>query len=365
MSTSVQTKHDIDLFAPLNVGQMELPNRIVLAPLTRNRAGEGNVPSEMSIEYYRQRATGGLLITEASQISPQGVGYPATPGIYSEDQIHGWKKITDAVHAEGGQIYLQLWHVGRVSHPSMQPDNQLPVAPSAIQAAGEAVTYEGMKPFVTPRALEVNEIAEIVTQYAKAANNAMKAGFDGVEIHGANGYLIDQFLRDGTNQRTDQYGGSLENRVRLLLEVVKAVTEIVGGDRTAVRLSPENGFNDIHDSTPLETFTYVIEQLNAYDLAYLHVVEGDMITGETSVDYSKLRSTYRGIYMANNGYDYQRATKAIATGEADLVSFGTLFLSNPDLPARFKQGAELNEPDMDTFYGGDERGYTDYPFLDN
>lgn len=357
-------KTDINLLTPLALGSLQLPNRIVLAPLTRNRAGEGNVPQNINVEYYKQRASGGLLITEASQISPQGVGYPATPGIHSEAQIAGWKKITDAVHAKDGHIFLQLWHVGRISHPSMQPNGDLPVAPSAIQPAGEAVTYEGMKPFVTPRALETDEIADIVTQYGRAARNAKEAGFDGVEIHGANGYLIDEFLRDGTNQRTDQYGGSLANRFRFLKEVIEIVTKEWESSRVGLRLSPENSFNDITDSQPQETFTYITEQLNPYKLAYLHVVEGDMMTGERHVDYSQIRNTFQGLYMANNGYDFDLATKALASGAADFVSFGKLFLANPDLPERFARGAELNEPDMDTFYGGDEHGYTDYPSLE-
>jgi N-ethylmaleimide reductase len=355
---------DINLFTPLQLGPYPLPNRIVLAPLTRNRAGEGNVPQAMNAEYYRQRASGGLLISEASQISPQGVGYPATPGIHSEAQVAGWRQVTDAVHAAGGHMFLQLWHVGRISHPSLQPDSALPVAPSAIQPAGEAVTYEGMQPFVTPRALETDEIAGIVADYAQATQNAKAAGFDGVEIHAANGYLLDQFLRDGTNQRTDEYGGSLENRCRFLREVIEAVIDAWASDCVGIRLSPENSFNDIRDSNPQQTFNYVIEQLNPYRLAYLHVVEGDMLTGDRTLDYRALRDSFNGPYMANNGYDYARAAQAVANGEADLVSFGKLYIANPDLPERFAKGAALNEPDESTFYGGDEHGYTDYPSLE-
>lgn len=354
---------DIDLFTPLKLGPFTLPNRIVLAPLTRNRAAEGDVPQDMNAEYYRQRASGGLLISEASPISHQGIGYPATPGIYSAEQVAAWRKVTEAVHAQDGHIFLQLWHVGRISHPSMQEGDVLPVAPSAIQPSGDAVTYQGMQPFVTPRALETEEIPDIVADYAQATRNARAAGFDGVEIHAANGYLLDEFVRDGTNRRGDRYGGSLENRCRIVTEVTEAVVAEWGSDRVGLRISPENRFNDIQDSDPQTTFDYLAEQLNAFGLAYLHVVEGDMLSGERNMDYRKLRDTFEGLYMANNGYDLERATRALAAGDADLVSFGKLFLANPDLPERFKRGAPLNEPDADTFYGGDARGYTDYPTL--
>ena len=353
----------IDLFTPLEMGNLNLPNRIILAPLTRNRAGEGNVPHLLNAEYYRQRASGGLLISEATQISPQGVGYPATPGIHSADQVAGWRLVTDAVHAVGGRIFLQLWHVGRISHPSLQPEGALPVAPSAIKPDGEAVTYEGMQSYVTPRALETSEIAGIVTDYAQATKNARAAGFDGVEVHAANGYLLDQFLRDGTNHRTDNYGGTVENRYRILGEVLDAVTREWNSSCVGLRLSPENSFNDIKDSQPQQTFDFIAEQISQYGLAYLHVVEGDMMTGERTLDYRQLRDTFKGLYMANNGYDYASATEALSSGAADMVSFGKLYLANPDLPERFKQGAALNDPDMDTFYGGDEHGYTDYPTL--
>ena len=355
--------NDIDLFTPLELGPFTLPNRIVLAPLTRNRAGKGDVPQAMNAEYYRQRSSGGLLITEASPISPQGIGYPSTPGIFTEEQVAGWRRVTDAVHAEGGHIFLQLWHVGRISHPSMQPQGALPVAPSAIQPAGEAVTYEGMQAFVTPHALETSEIAAVVDAYAQATRNARAAGFDGVEIHAANGYLLDEFIRDGTNQRDDRYGGSRENRCRIVLEVTEAVIAQWSAGHVGIRLSPENSFNDIHDSDPQNTFGYLAEQLKVYKLAYLHVVEGDMMSGERNMDYRQLRDTFGGLYMANNGYDRERATTALARGDADLVSFGKLFLANPDLPERFRQGGPLNEPDVDTFYGGDEHGYTDYPAM--
>jgi N-ethylmaleimide reductase len=352
-----------DLFSPVNIGRLQLPNRIVMAPLTRNRAAAGDVPQPMHATYYRQRATAGLIISEASPISPQGVGYPGTPGIYSEAQIAGWQAVTQAVHEAGGHIFQQLWHVGRISHPDLQPGGAVPVAPSAIRPAGDAFTTTGMQPFVTPRALAVDEIQAIVAQYATAARNALQAGFDGVEVHAANGYLIDQFLRDGSNRRTDDYGGSLENRSRLLREVVQAVCEAVGPDRVGVRISPENSFNDMRDSRPQETFEYVAGLLDGFGLAYLHVVEGDMVSGEKGLDYGRIRAAFKGIYMANCRYDLARAQQAIAAGAADMVSFGTLYIANPDLVERFMQGAALNTPDPGTFYGGDEHGYTDYPFM--
>ncbi len=352
-----------NLFTPLALGDMTLPNRIVMAPLTRNRAGEGNVPTDLNALYYRQRASAGLIITEASQVSPQGVGYPATPGIHTDEQVAGWRKVTEAVHAEDGRIFIQLWHVGRISHPSLQPGNELPVAPSAIQPEGEAITYEGMKPFVTPRPLELGEIPGVIADYAAAAQHAKDAGFDGVEIHAANGYLLDEFLRDGTNKRTDAYGGSVENRMRLLDEVVTAVSNVWPTSRIGVRLSPENRFNDISDSQPQVTFNAVAEMLRGHRLAYLHVLEGDMMSGERHVNYVELRQKFAGIYMANNNYDQARAEQALQQGDADLVAFGRLFLANPDLPERFARGARLNEPNPETFYGGGEEGYTDYPFL--
>jgi len=355
---------EIDLFTPVNLGGLVLPNRIVMAPLTRNRAGAGDVPLPIHANYYRQRATAGLIITEASPISPQGVGYPATPGIYSEAQISGWQGVTQSVHDAGGHIFQQLWHVGRISHPDLQPGGAIPVAPSAIRPEGEAVTPAGMLPFVTPRALEPDEIQAIVVQYAGAARNSLLAGFDGVEVHAANGYLIDQFLRDGSNRRTDDYGGTLENRTRFLREVLQAVCAAVGSERVGVRISPENRFNDMHDSQAHETFRYVAGLLEKFGLAYLHVVEGDVVAGGKDLDYGGIRTAFGGIYMANCRYDLARARQAIATGTADMVSFGTLYIANPDLVERFRTGATLNTPDPSTFYGGDEHGYTDYPFLD-
>lgn len=364
MSTVSDTNPD--LFTPIKVGPYRLPNRIVMAPMTRNRAGEGNVPTALNVEYYRQRASAGLIITEGAQISPQGVGYPRTPGIHNAEQVAGWKAVTEAVHAEGGHIFLQLWHVGRVSHPSLQPDGQLPVAPSAIKPAGECFTYEGPQPFVEPRALHIDEIPEIVEQYRQAAAHAHAAGFDGVEVHGANGYLLDQFLRDGTNQRDDIYGGSVENRARLLLEVTEAVCDLWGADRVGVRLSPLQPFNDIRDSNPRAIFSYTVDALNTFDLAYLHVTEmGAENPGAAGPAFNllELRRIWKGLYMTNSGYDKARAEQAIHADEADLVAFGVPFIANPDLPARMAADAPLNKPDPDTFYGGAEEGYTDYPSM--
>ncbi|HHJ17201.1 MAG TPA: alkene reductase [Gammaproteobacteria bacterium] len=353
----------IDLFTPLALGDLTLPNRIVMAPLTRNRAGPGNVPTALNAEYYVQRASAGLIISEASQISPQGAGYPATPGIHSDEQVAGWRQVTDAVHAKGGRIFIQLWHVGRISHPSMQPGNALPVAPSAIQPAGEAVTYTGMQPFETPHALASEEIPGVIADYIAAAQRAKDAGFDGIEIHSANGYLLDEFLRDGTNTRTDAYGGSIENRMRLLDEVVTAVSTVWPTRAIGVRLSPENRFNDIRDSRPQATFEAVVDMLRGHQLAYLHMVEGDMLGEERQVDYPELRRRFGGLYIANNGYTRASAEQVLQQGDADMVAFGRLYIANPDLPERFAQGASLNTPDPDTFYGGDARGYTDYPTL--
>lgn len=354
------------LFTPLQMGPYTLTNRIVMAPLTRNRAGAGNVLQPMSVEYYRQRASAGLIISEGSQISPSAVGYPATPGIHSPEQIAGWKRVTDAVHGRGGRIFLQLWHCGRISHPSLLNAGTLPVAPSAIKPEGQAFTYRGLQPFVTPRALATSELPGIVEDYRKAARNALEAGFDGVEIHAANGYLLDQFLRDGSNQRSDAYGGSLENRCRLLLEVTRAVADVWGANRVGVRLSPLNPFNDMHDSNPQKTFEYVATALSPFGLAYLHGMEGAI--GESKhaaqeFDFTSFRRCFKGTYIANAGYDKALAEEALSTGYADLVAFGALFIANPDLPERFAKNAALNEPDPNTFYGGDEKGYTDYPFL--
>jgi N-ethylmaleimide reductase len=356
----------INLLSPYKLGELELPNRIVMAPLTRQRAGKGNVPHQLNAEYYVQRATAGLIIAEATQVSPQGQGYPNTPGIHSAEQVAGWRLVTDAVHQHGGRIYLQLWHVGRISHPDFQPDGALPLAPSAIAPKGQAMTLEGMKPYVTPRALETWEIPEIVEQYRKGAENALAAGFDGVEVHAANGYLIDQFLRDGTNQRTDKYGGSIENRARLLVEVTEVVTNVWGANRVGVRLSPSGTMNDIRDSNPLETFGYAAQALNKFGLAYLHIfeaIEADIRHGGTVVPTSHLKERFQGTLIVNGAYDKNKGDAVLASGAADLVAFGTLYIANPDLPQRFALNAPLNQPDPTTFYGGGEKGYTDYPAI--
>ncbi|MBW4658320.1 MAG: alkene reductase [Drouetiella hepatica Uher 2000/2452] len=357
-----------DLFSPVKLGRYELSNRIVMAPLTRNRAGDGNVPRELNAEYYAQRASAGLIVAEATQISPQGLGYPLTPGIHSAEQIAGWKLVTAAVHAKGGRIFLQLWHVGRISHPSLQPNGELPVAPSAIAPQGMASTFTGEQPFVTPRALELDEIPGIIEDYRQAAENALAAGFDGIEVHGANGYLLDQFLQDGSNHRTDAYGGSIENRARLLLEVMEAVVGVWGSDRVGVRLSPGGTFNDMADSNPTALFSYVIEALNRFDLAYLHLVEPRWVSDTPETDLAALttsafRPIYSGTLIAAGGFDRDQGNAVIAEGKADLVAYGRLYISNPDLPERFASNASLNPYDRSSFYGGDERGYTDYPTL--
>jgi N-ethylmaleimide reductase len=355
-----------DLFSPLQLGPYELRNRLVMAPLTRNRAGVDGVPTEIMATYYAQRASAGLILSEATCISPQAVGYPATPGIWNGDQVAGWSPITQAVHARGGRIFCQLWHVGRISHPSLQPDGALPVAPSAIQPAGVAITYQGPQPFVTPRALDRSELPGIVAAYRVAARNALAAGFDGVEVHAANGYLLDEFLRDGSNHRTDDYGGSVDHRARLLLEVLDAVTGAVGAARTGVRLSPVQPFNDMRDSDPEATFSRVVELLAPYGLAYLHVTEmGRDAPGAAGPWFEPrhLRRLWQGVYMTNSGYDRASATAAVADGAADLVAFGVPYIANPDLAERFARNAPLNTPDPATFYGGGEAGYTDYPSL--
>ncbi|HZV98743.1 MAG TPA: alkene reductase [Methylophilaceae bacterium] len=354
----------VDLFTPIKIGGITLKNRIVMAPLTRNRAGAGNVPQDMNVEYYAQRASAGLIITEATPISKMGHGYPATPGIHSAEQVAGWKKVIEAVHAKGGKIVLQLWHVGRISHPSLLPNNALPVAPSAIKPAGQAFTYEGLQDFVTPRALAIEELSGIVAEYVEATRNALEAGFDGVEIHAANGYLLDQFLRDGTNKRTDSYGGDKINRARLLLEVVQNVVAVAGADRVGVRISPLNPFNDISDSNPQDLFNHVARVLSPFKLAYLHVVEGGSHDLPTPpFDFAELRKNFNGPYMANLGYDKAKGNATLSEGKADLIAFGVPFIANPDLVERFAKDAPLNTPDQGSFYGGNEKGYIDYPTL--
>ncbi len=361
----------LNLLQPIQLGAYQLSNRMVMAPLTRMRAKAGNVPQEMNVVYYSQRASAGLIISEATQISPQGLGYPNTPGIHSAEQIEGWQKITEAVHHQGGKIFLQLWHVGRISHPSLQPNGELPVAPSAIAPEGMANTFSGEQPFVTPRALLTAEIPAIVEQYRQAAKNAMQAGFDGVEIHSANGYLLDQFLHDGSNQRTDQYGGSIENRARFLMEVVEAVTTVWDADKVGVRLSPSSEFGSMFDSDLEALFSFVVSELNQFNLAYLHLVEPRIQGNQTVEDdgtglgASYFRSIYNGTIITAGGYTLETGEATLKQGDADLVAYGRLFISNPDLPKRFALKAALNDYDRSTFYGGDEQGYTDYPFLDD
>jgi N-ethylmaleimide reductase len=360
MKTQLQTQ------TPIKIGSYYLPNRIVMAPLTRMRAF-GSIPTDLMATYYAQRASAGLIIAEATQISTQGVGYPSTPGIYNELQIAGWRKITEAVHAKNGHIFLQLWHVGRISHPDFH-HGELPVAPSAIKPKGEAVTPTGMKPFVTPRALETDEIQGIVETYRQAAINAMAAGFDGVEIHSANGYLLDEFLCACTNKRSDRYGGTFENRARFLLEVTEAVVAVLGADRVGIRLSPSGTMNDMNDSDQEAFFVYLLGQLDHFGLAYLHVVdalEGDIRHGANVINLDVLRKAYNGTLIVCGGYDRAHAEDAIAEGKADAVAFGQLYIANPDLVERFKVDAPLNEPDVATFYGGNEKGYTDYPMFTN
>jgi N-ethylmaleimide reductase len=353
----------LDLFSPVKLGSISLKNRMVMAPLTRNRAGEGGVPQAINVTYYEQRATAGLIVTEATPISAMAHGYPMLPGIYNDAQIAGWKLVTDAVHAKGGKIVLQLWHVGRISHPSLLPNGALPVAPSAIKPAGQAFTYQGLVDYVEPRDLDVSELPAIVQDYVHATKCALAAGFDGVEIHSANGYLLDQFLRDGSNKRTDNYGGSVENRARLLMEVTQAVVNVAGADKVGIRLSPVNPFNDMHDSNPQALFNYVADSLNQFNLAYLHVLEGNIGGVEQPFDFEALRKHFKNAYMANLGYDKARGNAAIASGHADCIAFGVPFLANPDLVERYKTNAPLNQADVNTFYGGTEKGYTDYPFL--
>ena len=354
----------LDLFSPAQLGAISLKNRIVMAPLTRSRAPKENgVPQPMNVTYYEQRATAGLIVTEATPISAMGHGYPFLPGIYTDEQVAGWKKVVAAVHAKGGKMVLQLWHVGRISHPSLLPNNVLPVAPSAIKPAGQLYTYEGMVDFVEPRALAASELPALVADYVHATQCALAAGFDGVEIHSANGYLLDQFLRDSTNKRSDNYGGSFENRTRLLMEVTKAVVAVAGSDKVGIRLSPANPFNDISDSDPQALFNYVVAELNQFNLAYLHVIEGDVGGKAQAFDFIALRKLFKNAYMANLGYDKARGNTAIASGHADVIAYGVPFIANPDLVERFRTDAPLNEADANTFYGGTEKGYIDYPFL--
>ncbi|WP_207282020.1 alkene reductase [Pseudomonas sp. FW300-N2F2] len=356
---------DQNLFTSHKLGSLTLSNRVVLAPLTRNRAGQGFVPSEFAATYYSQRASAGLLISEASQISQQGQGYQDTPGIYTSAQIDGWRKVTDAVHAKGGRIFLQLWHVGRVSHVDLQANGAAPVAPSALRAATKVFVNNSFQDVSEPRALDISELPGIVNDFRQAAANAIAAGFDGVEIHGANGYLLDQFLKDGANVRTDAYGGSIENRARLLLEVTAAVVKEVGAERTGLRISPVSPANGVSSSAPQAQFDYLVDQLNALDIVYLHVVEG-ATGGPRDVapfDFAALRQRFNNTYIANNGYDLDLATSRLAEDQADLIAFGRPFIGNPDLVERLRTGSPLSAFNPATLYGGGAAGYIDYPTL--
>ena len=353
------------LFAPYRLGDLDLSNRLVMSPMTRSRAVEGNVPNPLAATYYAQRASAGLIVTEATQVSPQGVGYIRTPGIHSAEQVRGWRAITDAVHRAGSKIFAQLWHVGRVSHPDFH-GGALPVAPSALPVEGEAFTTKGRTKLVTPRALEIDELPGIVATFRAGAENAKAAGFDGVELHGANGYLLDQFLRDGSNRRTDAYGGSIENRARFPLEVVDAVTAVWSPQRVGYKVAPYFSGYSMSDSHPLETFSFIASELSKRGLLYLHVTEAVNDPAKPAGSGRAtpiLRGKFKGALIANGGYDVRTAQAAIARGEADLVAFGVPFLANPDLPVRYRSDAALNAPDQATFYAGEEKGYIDYPAL--
>lgn len=357
---------NINLFTPVQLGPYTLTNRMVMAPMTRVRAID-TIPNSLMATYYAQRSTAGLIVTECTMVSPLSNGYINCPGIYSAEQVAGWLLVTNAVHEKGRRIFLQLWHSGRVTHPSLL-GGELPVAPSAIAATGDLHTPIGKVSMETPRALETHEIPEIVEQFRLGAENAQIAGFDGVELHGAFGYLIDQFLQDGSNQRTDKYGGSIENRARFMLEVVEAVASVWGANRVGIKLSPSNTFYGMSDSNPKATFRYAIDALNRFGLAYLHLMEPnevDLANREVMNPVTPyFRKIYKGTLITNGGYDHPKGDSILASGDADLVSFGKLFIANPDLPKRFELDAPLNTPDPKTFYAPDAKGYTDYPFLE-
>ncbi len=350
-----------EFFDKLKIGNLELDNRIIYAPMTRSRADDEGVQPDYASEYYSQRASGGLIITEATNISPMAKGYIRTPGIYSEKQVEAWRKITDAVHAKDGKIFMQIFHTGRIALPDFLPeDSKKPVAPSAVKASGQNYTDEGMKEFVEPRALTTEEIAQIVKEFGQAAKRAIRAGFDGVELHGANGYLVQQFLATNTNKRTDKYGGSIENRVRFLFEVLDSMTNEIGSDQTSLRISPGGEFNDIKEDDHDQLYSYVIDKLNKRDLAYIHIGTFD----DDKNWHPILRPIYNGVYFAGVGFDKESGKKLLADNGADAIVYGKLFLANPDLPKRFKLDAELNEPDSSTFYSPGKKGYIDYPTLE-
>ncbi|GGM16329.1 alkene reductase [Pseudomonas asuensis] len=358
------------LFQPITVGSYHLANRIAMAPLTRSRAGQpGDVPTAMNAQYYRQRATAGLIITEATQISQQGKGYAWTPGIYTSEQVNAWRQVSEQVHEADGVIFMQLWHVGRVSHPSFQPDHALPVAPSALPVSGKTFIIDEQGKGVwgevpIPRALEPNEIQDIISDYRQAARNAIQAGMDGVEIHAGNGYLLDQFINSASNHRQDAYGGSYENRARFLLEVVEGVAQEIGASKVGVRLTPMGRFMGMGDETPKETFSHIVHSLNRWPLAYLHLVEPAVVGTVKDENFDpqwdeiilQLRAIWQGVLIVAGGYDPEAAEQALVTGRADMVAFGRPFLANPDLPRRIKEGLQLNTPDPSTFFGGDHRG---------
>jgi N-ethylmaleimide reductase len=357
------------LFTPVNVGDLTLPNRIIMAPLTRRRAAKGNLPTDLMAKYYEQRASAGLIISEATPISPQAIGYNNLPGIFTREQVEGWKKITHAVHKNGGCIFMQLWHVGRISHSLYQPGDALPVAPSAISASEVITTPEGSMKMEVPRALETSEIAGIVDDYRNAAANAKEAGFDGVEIHGANAYLIDQFLHQSSNHRTDEYGGSIKNRARFALEVVNAVCSVWSSRRVGIRLSPSNVRNGMDDPDPAGLFGYLISQLNSFSLAYLHLVEPmfplDNYPHMIPEVARHFRPIWKGPLITAGNYNFEKGMAVISEGIADMIAYGRLFIANPDLPERFAKQLPINTPDAETFYYGGEKGYIDYPRIDS
>jgi N-ethylmaleimide reductase len=356
---STVVRDSTDLFTPLKVGRYTLPNRIVMAPMTRSRAGDDGVPGELAPEYYAQRASAGLIITEGTFPSPMGRGYLHTPGICTDAQVEAWARVTRAVHARNGRIFLQLMHAGRISDPSFLPGNATPVAPSAVRPNGQSLTAEGMKPHVTPRALTTEEIAGVIAEYRRATERAIDSGFDGVELHAASGYLPEQFLSSNTNHRTDRYGGSIEHRARFILETLEAMIAVAGTARVGIKIAPELGFNDIADETPLHTYAHLTEMLDLLNIAYLHV----SLHRPRNDYHGILRPLFRGAYFAGGGLTKTMAEHLLADGAADSAVFGHLFLANPDLPARFRRNASLNSPDRSTFYTGGPKGYTDYPAL--